>query len=73
MRARRRLLDYGVDTPTAAEIEKEARRITDRDRRDSERQHAPLRRPDDAHDIDTTRLSFQQQVEAIVAKVLGAT
>ena len=72
-RARRRLHDYGVDAPTAGEIEEEARRIEDRDRCDSERRHAPLRRPDDAHEIDTTRLEFDQQVEAIVAKVLEAS
>ena len=71
-RARRRLRDHGVDAPTVAEIEEEARRIEDRDRCDSERRHAPLRRPDDAYEIDTTRLEFDQQVEAIVARVLGA-
>lgn len=72
-RARRRLLDHGVQAPTAAEIQEEARCIADRDRYDSERQHAPLRCPDDAYQIDTTSLTVEEQVTAIVAKVLGTT
>ena len=35
----------------------------------SEREHSPLRKPEDAHLIDTTRLDFGEQVEAIVALV----
>lgn len=68
-RARRRLLERGTADPSPAELEAEARRIDERDRLDSERALSPLRRPDDAVDLDTTGLSFEEQVEAVVRLV----
>lgn len=68
-RARRRLRDHGVERPTAAQLEQEAQRITERDRTDSERELSPLRRPADAFDLDTTGFDFDAQVEAIVRRV----
>lgn len=66
-RARRRLGDKGVPTPTPAEVESEATLLAERDRQDSEREVAPLRRPEDALVVDTTHLTFQEQVDRIVA------
>jgi cytidylate kinase len=68
-RARRRLRDEGVSEPTADEVERQSEAIAGRDQADSERANSPLRKPDDAHLIDTTRLTFDQQVGAIVALV----
>jgi cytidylate kinase len=71
-RARRRLRDHGRSDPTPTEVDEEARRIDERDRMDSEREVSPLRRPPDAHVLDTSRLDFDAQVEAIVALVAEA-
>jgi len=68
-RARRRLREGGVVAPTEGQIAREADGIARRDRNDSERLLSPLRRPDDAIDVDTTALSFEAQVETIVARV----
>lgn len=70
-RARRRLRDEGVDEPTSEDLERQSEAIAGRDLADSEREHSPLRMPDDAHLIDTTRLGFEEQVDAIVALVEG--
>ena len=72
-RARRRLKDEGAEDPSEEEVESHAELIAERDRHDSERKHSPLRKPEDAHLLDTTRLSFQDQVKAIVALVEGET
>ncbi len=66
-RARRRLLEQGTTAPTAAQVEAEVARLLERDRIDSSREVAPLLKPPDAIIIDTTPLSFEEQVEAIVA------
>jgi cytidylate kinase len=68
-RARRRLRDHGVAVPSEDEVGREAERIAERDRTDSERELSPLRRPDDAIDVDTTALSFDEQVEEVVRRV----
>jgi cytidylate kinase len=68
-RARRRLRDEGVVDPTETEVVAQSKHIAERDRSDSEREHSPLRRPENAHLIDTTRLTFEDQVDAIVALV----
>lgn len=70
-RARRRLMDVGVDDPSEEEVAAHADLIAERDRHDSEREHSPLRKPDDAHLLDTTRLSFEEQVGTIVELVRG--
>ena len=43
--------------------------LVERDRRDSEREVAPLRRADDAVEVDTTGLSLDEVVDAVVAVV----
>ncbi|MGD8320878.1 MAG: (d)CMP kinase [Gemmatimonadota bacterium] len=68
-RARRRLLERTEREPTPGEVAAEARIIAERDRRDSERALSPLRRPEDARDLDTTGLTFDEQVERVVAWV----
>lgn len=64
-RARRRILQRGNRLPDPAEIETEARRLRERDRRDSSRSVAPLRRAEDAVVIDTTGLEPCEQIERI--------
>jgi len=64
-RARRRLSDFsrsGIDS----DIQKIAADIEERDGRDSNREDSPLSRADDAVLIDTTSLSFEDQVEKII-------
>lgn len=68
-RARRRLLEEGGDADDAEAVATEAASIAARDKRDSERAVSPLRRPDDAVDLDTTGLDFEEQVEAVVTRV----
>lgn len=64
-RARRRLVDYGVD-PTPERVREEAARLRARDVADSSRELAPLRRAEDAVEVDTTHLSREEAVERIV-------
>lgn len=66
-RARRRLGDHGVQAPSQGEVEEEAARLAARDRQDEEREVAPLRKPPGALVVDTTHLTFREQVERIVS------
>lgn len=66
-RARRRLRDHGVERPGEDETAREAERLAARDRTDMTRETAPLRPAADAVLLDTTRLDFDEQVEAVVA------
>ena len=68
-RAGRRLRETGQDPDLEQSLRAEMARIEARDRADSERSLAPLRQPDDAELIDTTELSFEEQVERIVERV----
>lgn len=68
-RARRRLAERGVPAPDAATLGAETVRLLERDRLDSERTVAPLRQADDAVLVDTTALSFEEQVAKIVSLV----
>jgi cytidylate kinase len=72
-RARRRLLQDTGREPTAAELQEEARRIEQRDQADRSRNHAPLRRPEGAVEVDTTGLLFEDQVALILRRVKGLT
>jgi cytidylate kinase len=65
-RAKRRLAETGNLEPTYVEIQNEVDRLGQRDRADSSRAVAPLKRAADAVVIDTTDLSFEEQVERIV-------
>ncbi len=71
-RARRRLLqDEGAEPPTRRDVRREAERLADRDRQDETREIAPLRRPEGAIEVDTTGLSFEEQVARVVEAVRG--
>lgn len=65
-RARRRLLDYDEE-PTERGIAAEAERLRERDEKDASRDLAPLRKPDDAVEIDTTDLAPEAVVDRIVS------
>ena len=65
-RAKRRLAEQGNENPTYIDVQNEVDRLGRRDRADSQRATAPLKRADDAVIIDTTELSFEEQVEQIV-------
>jgi cytidylate kinase len=64
-RARRRLLQMGMPADDAA-VAAEVQRIEKRDRIDSTREAAPLVAAPDAIVLDTTSLSFDEQVARIV-------
>jgi cytidylate kinase len=61
-RARRRLQQTGV-----GELGELREAIAERDRRDSTRTDSPLRRAEDAIELDTTGLTIEQQVERVIA------
>lgn len=69
-RARRRLLERGL-APEACALRAEADALVARDARDAGREVAPLRPASDAVELDTTRLSFAEQVRQVVALVRG--
>ena len=64
-RARRRLRDYGREASPES-VEAEAAALEARDVADSTRDLSPLRRADDAVEIDTTRLSPDEVVGKII-------
>ncbi len=66
-RARRRLAERGSGGSGAAELRREAEALAARDRADATRAVAPLKAAADAVVLDTTRLSLEQQVQAVVA------
>jgi 3-phosphoshikimate 1-carboxyvinyltransferase len=70
-RARRRLAETreaGADAEPEV-LEAEARRLSDRDREDARRAVAPLRPAPDAVELDTTDLTFDEQVDRVVERV----
>ena len=66
VRARRRLLEQGVADPDDGTLLDEVRRLLERDRLDTERAVSPLRKAGDAVTVDTTALTFEEQIEAIL-------
>jgi len=66
-RARRRLAERGGGGSGAADLRREAEVLAARGRADSTRAVAPLQTAADAVVLDTTRLSLEQQVQAVVA------
>jgi cytidylate kinase len=73
-RARRRVLQRGEEVHSES-VRTERSRLLERDRADSQREVSPLKMADDAIVVDTTELTFEQQVELIVeaAKRLDTT
>lgn len=66
VRAQRRAAELGTDTDVMLG------ELRERDRRDTEREAAPLRPADDAVLIDTSALSIDEAVKASIAAVEGA-
>ncbi|MEJ2679523.1 MAG: (d)CMP kinase [Gemmatimonadota bacterium] len=73
-RARRRLAEMGTKDPDAEALRAEVRRLLARDRIDSQRETAPLRKAEGAVVVDTTALTFDEQVGMIetLARARGA-
>ncbi len=69
-RARRRLTQRG-DAVDPAVLAVETERLAARDRADSSRPVAPLRKADDAELLDTTEMNFAEQVGRIVEWARG--
>ena len=73
VRARRRLLEY-LDPESHDEIlDDEIKRINKRDLADQNRQHSPLVQAQDAIQVDTTELTFHQQVKTLLGIVKDLT
>ncbi len=62
LRRYKQLIEKGI----SANLSQITREIEERDRRDSERATAPLTVPDGAHFIDSSRLSIQQVIDAVM-------
>ncbi len=71
VRAERRLKESGRDTPDRDALLDEIERLRERDRQDSQRAVAPLRAAEDAVRVDTTALTFEEQVGAILELARG--
>lgn len=65
-RAKRRFLEREGRDPGEEELQSEAEKIQARDTRDTGRSVAPLRKPPEALEVDTTALTFEGQVDAII-------
>mgnify|MGYP003465724471 CR=1 FL=1 len=65
VRALRRLAQQGGREPSNEEVFAEAERLKARDKADASRAVAPLVSPPDALELDTSRLTFEEQVDGI--------
>jgi len=72
-RARRRFLEREGREPASRELASEEEKIQARDTRDSGRTVAPLRKPKEALEVDTTSLSFEAQVQTIIDHIKALT
>jgi cytidylate kinase len=64
-RAMRRLREVGEDSPDDLGLAQQARALDTRDQSDSQRTISPLKKAEDAIELDTTELAFEEQVQAI--------
>lgn len=71
VRAHRRWLELKARNPGLSEAQVLAD-VTDRDRRDAERAHAPMIAAQDAHLLDTSNLSIETAFNAAVALIDGS-
>ena len=65
VRALRRLAQQGGKEPSNEEVFAEAARLKARDKADASRAVAPLVSPPDALELDTSRMTFEEQVDGI--------
>tara|TARA_B110000196_G_C20871525_1_gene532301 strand:+ start:27 stop:746 length:720 start_codon:yes stop_codon:yes gene_type:complete len=73
VRARRRLLEY-IDPKSHDEmLDDEMKRINKRDLADQNRRHSPLVQAQDAIQVDTTELTFHQQVKTLLGIIKDLT
>jgi cytidylate kinase len=72
-RAFRRFLERKGREPSETEWREEAEKIRERDERDSSRVVAPLKKAPEAIEVDTSFLTFEAQVEAIINHVKALT
>ncbi len=68
MRAERRFKEYR-ETKSDISIEEVKENIMQRDRIDSQREISPLKKADDAYEIDSTNLRIEEEVEKILERV----
>jgi cytidylate kinase len=69
VRATRRVIELeALGMP--ADYDDVLKNLSDRDVKDSGRAHSPLMKADDAIEIDTSRLTFPEQVAIITSHVL---
>ena len=66
VRATRRLRENFGDNFSKKKIEEEMVRIRERDLSDQNRRYSPLVQAEDAIEVDTTKLTFKQQLEVLV-------
>lgn len=66
-RAKRRMKDYEAQGITM-NMDDLVKEIEERDRQDTEREHAPLKKAEDAFEIDTTHLTIEEVISIITAK-----
>jgi CMP/dCMP kinase len=69
-RARRRMAEL-QERGQQADLDEVAAEIVERDRRDTDRTHAPLRQAEDAVVIDTTGFTLDEQVDRVI-EIVGA-
>ena len=68
VRAKRRLLDF-KKLGEEKSIDELIEELKNRDKYDSEREHSPLLKANDAIEVDTTNLTFEEQVNFMFKKV----
>lgn len=68
-RAKRRLLDYQNSKKDEIDYEKILQDINRRDYEDIHREHAPLKKADDAIEIDTTNFTLEEVVDKVVSYI----
>lgn len=66
VRSQRRFIEQGDSAVSLEQLEKQ---LAERDKFDSEREESPLIKPDGATTLDTTHLSIDEQVQAILKLV----
>ncbi len=69
-RARRRRKDF-EELGVTKSIEELSEEIRERDLKDSSRALSPLRKADDADEVDTTHMTIEEQVQYIIEKALA--
>ena len=58
-----------AESGTSVELETLEREIAERDQNDMTREHSPLRKPDDAIEVETTNTTIDEQVSMILSLV----